>query len=404
MAIDFTQYVDLRIMDVEPTSIYFDSINLARLVLPDFNLRPGTPEDAMFQAFAYMSALNINAINRLPNSLMLGVSKMLGFPTNQGTRATLTAQLTAVSHDGAVVPEGTLLAFEITQNDQILEYTFSTNEILTIAPNQPGSALPTGTVSCTCLVFGNIPQIANDTNLKILTYSQSLYSAKSSSSFVNGLNSETTDEFLNRATTYIQSVTSARTTKSQLQSYLSTSYPELITRTKVYDLTDSDGTLLNGDVAAPGFVTIFAYGPNRVLTNGEKTDILADVVGKTTAGLDIGIVDPPLVTFNITATILYNSAYDSTLVSNAIKAYVAERFSPRNCQYTEERVRYNEVLSALQQNSAVVHVTALTLATVGGNTYWDANVGNDLMYNKKGTLLNLTTANITLTMTPYTTD
>ena len=404
MAIDFTQYVDLRIMDVEPTSIYFDSINLARLVLPDFNLRPGTPEDAMFQAFAYMSALNINAINRLPNSLMLGVSKMLGFPTNQGTRATLTAQLTAVSHDGAVVPEGTLLAFEITQNDQILEYTFSTNEILTIAPNQPGSALPTGTVGFTCLVFGTIPQIANDTNLKILTYSQSLYSAKSSSSFVNGLNSETTDEFLNRATTYIQSVTSARTTKSQLQSYLSTSYPELITRTKVYDLTDSDGTLLNGDVAAPGFVTIFAYGPNRVLTNGEKTDILADVVGKTTAGLDIGIVDPPLVTFNITATILYNSAYDSTLVSNAIKAYVAERFSPRNCQYTEERVRYNEVLSALQQNSAVVHVTALTLATVGGNTYWDANVGNDLMYNKKGTLLNLTTANITLTMTPYTTD
>ena len=403
MAIDFTQYVDLRIMDVEPTSIYFDSINLARLVLPDFNLRPGTPEDAMFQAFAYMSALNINAINRLPNSLMLGVSKMLGFPTNEGTRATLIAQLTAVSHDGAVVPEGTLLAFEITQNDQILEYAFSTDQILTIASNQPGSALPTGTVGCTCLVFGGIPQIANDTNLKILTYSQSLYSAKSSSAFVNGLNPETTDEFLNRATTYIQSVTSARTTKLQLQSYLSTSYPELITRTKVYDLTDSDGTLLNGDTAAPGFVTVFAYGPNRVLTNGEKTEILADIVSKTTAGLDIGIIDPPLVTFNITATILYNSAYDSTVISDAIKAYVAERFSPRNCQYTEERVRYNEVLSALQQNSAVIHVTALTLATVGGNTYWDSNIGNDLIYNKKGTLLNLTTANITLTMTPYTT-
>ena len=115
MGIDFTQYVDLRIMDVEPTSIYFDSINLARLVLPDFNLRTGTPEDAMFQAFAYMSALNIAAINRIPSSLMLGVSKMLGFPANEGTRAVLTAQLTAISHDGAVVPEGTLLAFEITQ-------------------------------------------------------------------------------------------------------------------------------------------------------------------------------------------------------------------------------------------------------------------------------------------------
>jgi len=401
MSADFSQYVDLRIMDVEPTSIYFDSINLARLVLPDFNLRPGTPEDAMFQAFAYMSALNINAINRLPNSLMLGVSKMLGFPINEGTRAVLNAQLTAISHDGAVVPEGTLLAFEIIQNDQILEYTFSTNEILTIASNAPGNPLPTGTVGCTSLVFGNIPEIPVDANLKILTYSQSLYSAKCVSGFVNGLNSETTDEFLNRATTYIQSVTSARTTKLQLQSYLLTSYPELITRAKVYDLTDSSGTLLNGESETAGYFTIFLYGPNRLLTTSEKDTILADVVERTTAGLDIGIIDSPLVTFDINATVLYDSTYDSTLVSDAIKGYVAERFSPRLCQYAEERVRYNEVLNAIQQNPAVVHVTALTLTTVGGATYWDSNIGNDLIYNKKGTLLNLTTSNITLTMTPY---
>ena len=401
MGIDFTQYVDLRIMDVEPTSIYFDSINLARLVLPDFNLRTGTPEDAMFQAFAYMSALNIAAINRIPSSLMLGVSKMLGFPANEGTRAVLTAQLTAISHDGAVVPEGTLLAFEITQNDVVLEYVFSTDALLTIAGNSPGNALPTGTVGCTSLTFGNIPEIANDSNLKILSYSQSLYSAKSASNFINGLNAETTDEFLNRATTYIQSISSARTTKSQLQAYLSTSYPNLITRTKVYDLTDSTGSLLNDEAAVAGSVTIFLYGPNRVLTTDEKTEILADVVEQTTAGLAIGIKNPDLVAFNITATILYNPIYDSTLVSDSIKAYLVERFSPRQCQYVEEKVRYNDVLKAIQQSTAVVHVTALTLASVGGATYWDTPVGNDLIYNKKGTLLNLATGNITLTMTPY---
>ena len=401
MNVDFSQYVDLRIMDVEPTSIYFDSINLARLVLPDFNLRPGTPEDAMFQAFAYMSALNIGAINRLPNSLMLGVSKMLGFPTNEGTRAVLTAQLTAISSDGATVPEGTLIAFEIIQNDQILEYAFSTDETITIASNNPGSALPTGNVGCTSLTFGVIPEIANDSKLKILSYSQSLYSAKSLSNFVNGLSSETTDEFLNRATTYIQSLTSARTTKSQLQSYLSTSYPELVTRTKVYDLTDSGGALLNGEGDSAGYVTIYLYGPNRVLTTEEKNTILAEVVLQTTAGLDIGIINPPLVTFNIVATVLYDSTYDSTIISDTIKANCAERFSPRGCQYLEERVRYNDVLNAIGNNLGVVQVTALTLSVVGGATYWDSNIDNDLIYNKKGTLLNLTTANITLTMTPY---
>lgn len=402
MSVDFSQFVDLRILDVEPTSIYFDSINLARLVLPDFNLRPGTAEDAMFQAFAYMSALNINAINRLPNSLMLGVSKMLGFPTNEGSRATLNAQLTAVSTSGAVVPAGTLLAFEITYNDSLVEYVFATNEILTIAAVGANAALPTGTVACTCLTFGVIPTITNDSPLKILSYSQSLYSAKSLNTFVNGANADTTDEFLNRATTYIRSISAARTTKNQLQSYLLTAYPGLITRAKVYDLTDSGGDLLNGEADSAGFLAIFLYGPNRVLTNGEKTTILADIENQTTAGLDIGIVDPPLVAFNITATILYDSIFDSTLLSDSIKAQLVEQFSPRNCQYVEEKVRYNDILRAIQENDGVQHVSALSLATVGGATFWDSNDGNNLVYNKKGTLLNLATNNITLTMTPYT--
>ena len=402
MSVDFSQYVDLRILDVEPTSIYFDSINLARLVLPDFNLRPGTPEDAMFQAFAYMTAQNINAINRLPNSLMLGVSKMLGFPTNEGTRATLNAQLTAVSTSGAVVPAGTLLAYEIVQNDQVIEYAFSTNEILTIAAVGANDPLPTGTIACTSVTFGVIPTIANDSPLKILSYSQSLFSAKCLNTFVNGTDPETTDEFLNRATTYIRSVSAARTTKNQLQSYLLTSYPGLVTRAKVYDLTDSDGSLLNGEASAAGFLTIFLYGPNRVLTNGEKSTILADIESQATAGLDIGIVDPPLVAFNITATVLYDSTYDSTTLSNTIKSHIVEQFSPRSAQYLEEIVRYNDVLKALQEVNGVEHISSLSLATVGGATFWDANDGNNLVYNKKGTLLNLATGNITLTMTPYT--
>jgi hypothetical protein len=181
-----------------------------------------------------------------------------------------------------------------------------------------------------------------------------------------------------------------------------TAYPGLITRAKVYDLTDSGGSLLNGEADSAGFLAIFLYGPNRVLTNGEKTTILADVENQTTAGLDIGIVDPPLVAFNITATILYDSIFDSTLLSDSIKAQLVEQFSPRNCQYVEEKVRYNDILRAIQENDGVQHVSALSLATVGGATFWDSNDGDNLVYNKKGTLLNLATNNITLTMTPYT--
>ena len=238
--------------------------------------------------------------------------------------------------------------------------------------------------------------------LKILSYSQSLFSAKCLNTFVNGTDPETTDEFLNRATTYIRSVSAARTTKNQLQSYLLTSYPGLVTRAKVYDLTDSGGSLLNGEASTAGFLTIFLYGPNRVLSAGEKSTILADIESQATAGLDIGIVDPPLVAFNITATVLYDSTYDSTTLSNTIKSHIVEQFSPRSAQYLEEIVRYNDVLKALQEVNGVEHISSLSLATVGGATFWDANDGNNLVYNKKGTLLNLATGNITLPMTPYT--
>jgi len=86
MTIDFSQYVDLRPLDVQPADIYLDSIAIARTVLPDFSLRVGTPEDAMFQAIAYMTALNVGAINRIPNSLMMGITKLLGAPVDEGTR------------------------------------------------------------------------------------------------------------------------------------------------------------------------------------------------------------------------------------------------------------------------------------------------------------------------------
>lgn len=78
MPADFSEYVDLRPFDLNPGDIYLTSIDIARLTLPEFNLRVGTPEDAIFQAMAYMSALNIAAINRLPSRLMAGILLMMG--------------------------------------------------------------------------------------------------------------------------------------------------------------------------------------------------------------------------------------------------------------------------------------------------------------------------------------
>jgi hypothetical protein len=474
MTIDFSQYVDLRPLDVQPADIYLDSVAVARTVLPDFSLRVGTPEDAMFQAISYMTALNVGAINRIPNSLMMGVTKLIGAPVDEGTRATLTAQITAISTSGATIPASTILAYELVQNDQVVQYLYYTDQILVIPAVGINDALPTGTVSCTSVTIGLVPDVSVDDELVVLSYDQSIYSAKCSGGFTNGTSMESTNDFLSRAVTYIQSLSRAHATKNQLQSFMISAYPDLITRAKVYDLTDSTGLLDVEEASVAGYVTIYAYGQNRLLTAPEKTELELDIASRSIAGLTIGVLDPPILNFFITATILYDSSITSEELSPQITGNLLEFFNPLNCQYSEEQLRYNSVLNAIQINSQVVHVSSLsvgftrtatitgavvsgasvtytasnnfsvgqtvtvtgitpsglnisnkvitartatnfTVAASGGasGTYtsggtatvtlpgWSGTSGSDLLYDKKGSLLQLTEGNILLTLEAY---
>jgi hypothetical protein len=474
MPIDFTQYIDLRPLDVQPADIYLDSIAVARTVLPDFSLRVGTPEDAMFQAISYMTALNVGAINRIPNSLMMGITKMLGTPVHEGTRATLTAEITAISTSGTTIPSGTILAQEVVQNEQVVQYLYYTDDVLVINAVGIDDPLPTGTVSCTSVTIGLVPDVNINDELVVLSYDQSIYSAKCSGDFANGTSMESTNDFLSRAITYIQSLSVANTTKSQLQSFLVSAYPDLITRAKVYDLTDPEGSLDVDESDIAGYATIYAYGPNRLLTAGEKTDIKNDAISRSVAGITLDVLDPPLLNFFINATVLYDSSVTSSALSSQIVGNLLELYSPLNAQYTEERLRYNTVLNGIQLNSQVIHVTALSIsntrtasitgASVSGTavTYtannnfsigqtvtvtgitpsglnisnriitarnattftvgvsggasgsyssggtatvtlpgWSGADGNDLLYDKKGSLLQLTEGNILLTLEAY---
>jgi hypothetical protein len=185
-------------------------------------------------------------------------------------------------------------------------------------------------------------------------------------------------------------------------------------------------------------------------------------------------LDPPILNFFVTATILYDSSITSEELSPQITGNLLEFFNPLNCQYSEEQLRYNSVLNAIQINSQVVHVSSLsvgftrtatitgavvsgasvtytasnnfsvgqtvtvtgitpsglnisnkvitartatnfTVAASGGasGTYtsggtatvtlpgWSGTSGSDLLYDKKGSLLQLTEGNILLTLEAY---
>lgn len=123
---DYSQYVNLKPYDVSVVDVYLGAQELARVTLPEFNLRQGTVEDAMFQAFSYIQMLGVSAINRLPSRLMEGLARMLGVSRNEGSRAVVDTILTFNDDVSIKLERGVGATYKITIADSVVEYPFAT--------------------------------------------------------------------------------------------------------------------------------------------------------------------------------------------------------------------------------------------------------------------------------------
>ena len=126
MPVDFSKYIDLTIFDDQPGDIYNSAIELAQLTMPEFNLRVGTPEDAIFQAASYIGALNIAAINRLPDRLMTGVMSLFGVVRQDAVPAEVDIDITMETYEGGNITSGTIFGYQTIFEDEIKEIIFQT--------------------------------------------------------------------------------------------------------------------------------------------------------------------------------------------------------------------------------------------------------------------------------------
>jgi hypothetical protein len=271
MPADFSNYIDLSVFDLEPGDIYRDSLELARLSLPQFELRTGTPEDAIFQAMAYVSALNISAINRLPNRLMSGVMAILGFNRQEGVASQVDVVFTLSSYSGGTVPAGTVVSYETYFEDELQEYAFQTLEAVEISEVDPEEDpnYPSATITCSCLTLGIIPPISANAELNVISAGTNIFTAivASPSNFVNGVNADTDSDYLSRSATYLRSLSSTINKSSQLDSYILTTFPGVVGRVRSYDLTNGDST--SGDITVSrtsGVIKTFRDGTTNIGT------------------------------------------------------------------------------------------------------------------------------------------
>lgn len=226
---DFSTYIDFSGFDEQPASVYQDAVTYAQTALPEFNPRPGTIEDAILQAGAYVGALSIGAINRLPNGLVEGILKIMGVTRIESTAGTIDVEIEFFD-TGQTVDAGTLFVYDYFDGSQVIQLPFILNDAVTTA----GAAV-TVTATLTSLINGIIPSISIGTQFLPASPSSVIFSCTTTSVVSQGDSSETETQFLNRAATYLQSLSSTLNTATQIENYVLLNYSN-VKRCKVYDL------------------------------------------------------------------------------------------------------------------------------------------------------------------------
>lgn len=395
MPIDFSEYVYLVPFDVSPTSVYLDAIDYAKVVLPEFQPRQGTPEDAILQAVSYISALNIAAINRIPDRLMAGLVGMMGVEVDDGEKAVIDVVFTCIDNNGTSVPQGTLLRYDYEFLGEQRSVYFQTTEDGVITAVDPEDPLPTVTVEAEAIDVGVILPIPDDTELTIDTPTSNIISAVLDTTVSSGKNPETENEFLSRAVSFLGSLSSSFAKASQIDGFVLSQFLSTVSRCKTYDLTNPTSGLQWADADEPGYVTVIVYGINQQLTNDQKNDILVAVEERAVGGLIISVEDANIVDLTVDISVAHSSEYDSDIVQENIENVLINYFSPTNYRFTES-VKLSEFYSIVSAIPGVIYVDSLIVTPgTGGSNDVDGNVD----FTLKGSLPTIAVDDITVTLT-----
>lgn len=273
---DFSEYIDLTVNDLQPSDIYSLAREYALISLPEFDPRTGSVEDAMLQAMAYVSGLVTGAVNRLPNSLIEGMLRIMGVYRLESTFASGAVIFSAIDNSGLTIPAETQVGYYETTDDQVVLHIFETTASVTIASGDTQSA----STQIKAINSGAKPVIADGTVLTILSPIVKLIDAEFDGTLVQGAETETDAEFFSRARTYLGSLSRSLATASQTTDYILTNYSDTY-RVETYDLTrlvkleaDSLGRYSAGVVRAVFANTGTGYDAISYTSTGESLYVL----------------------------------------------------------------------------------------------------------------------------------
>lgn len=352
---DFSQYVDLTLYDVEPQDVYSAALTYAQTALPEFIPVIGTVEDAVLQATSYMTYILAAGINRVPNGLMEGIIKLMGFSRREATFATGSALFTLSVNTGTTIPEGTIIAYTTTIDNEVVAYSFATTTD-TIVP----SGSDTVSIAIEATEEGQYPTLLDTQQMILISSVPTILEVSLDADIVNGINSETDAQYFDRAAQFLSSINTSLATKRQLVNYIAANYPT-VNISAVYDTTNSAGNLLFATAAAPGYVTIaVAQSDGTALGSTIKNALQADVAGKAIAGLNVGVIDITTFSCSIAVSIAVVSGYTPANVQASVADAIESYISPLGWDQ-EQTINPNKIVALIAVLPGVGYVSSVTL-------------------------------------------
>lgn len=355
---DFSDYINLTVYDLEPIDIYNEAVSYARTALPELEVRAGTVEDALIQAVSYSTSLLVGSLNRMPDGLMEGILKLLGFNRLEATFSEGTATFVVDDTNGVIIPSGTVISYEeLTSEGNIVSWTYETTSDLVIA-----SGFSTGTVAIRALNAGLYPSIFAGQDMVLVSPAAGVLTVDLASQTSVGSDSETNAQYFSRGSQYLGSLSSALVTRQQIQNYIDVNYSTIPIR-HVFDLTDSATEAYTAPAAA-GYVTlILANSDGTAAAN--STAIKNEILDKAIAGLQIVTGPAVLVTGAITVNIVVKDGYYPSAVALNVKNALEDFYSPVGFPY-QEVISSARLIGLVSQVDGVDYFSSLTVTNNGG--------------------------------------
>lgn len=398
MSVDFSSYINMQLYDRDPAELYLSTIELLQLNIPGMSVKPGTVEDALVQAFSYLTTVAINHINTLPNMVMEGLANLIGVKRRDAKFATVTATVTALDYAGGELEAGTTFECSYTLNGTTYRDYFETTSAVIIDPVEPDlsadppTPLPSTTITLSATTIGYRQPVDADKTLTIINSQFVSDSAVTLDTFEQGTEEETDAEFLARFATYLRALGNSLTTAQQIESFAITQF-ETITRAKAVDLMDAELDRGQSATAAPGYVSLFVYGNGEPLNYLSRKELSITLQDRMTAGLNLIVEDIEIKNPAITVSVVIEKNMNLSSAKDSIMANLFTFLSPSKFSDAEDKLRKSAIISSIMSVPGVIYVPTFSM-TCSGTTA----SGDDLRFTNKGVLPELLAADLDLTV------